>query len=193
VRTPKSEANGAGAANGSAARPTQPAPAPQERRREDDFAYLDRLFMPPGPGASEAERLAWEQSPISGYVYPAGHPCEGLPTDTASVEALVQAVARPEFFEQFPEVDRPQILLEGHKDFFPLNRCAAGLNRENPESVETFVTCFNSLPENPAAYPAVVWLPVAENHPGATTMREHMTRLIRTRAERLMAGPRCSG
>jgi hypothetical protein len=192
MRAPKSEANG-----GAVAKPATPPPAPvaQDRRAEEDsrvYEYIDRLFAPPGPGASEAERLAWEQSEISGYIYPAGHPCEGLPNERASVEALLQAVARPEYFEQFPEVDRPQVVLEGHKDFFPLNRCANGLNREDPASVELFISCFNSLPENPAAYPATVWLPVSADHPGATTMRAHMTQVIRSRAERLMAGPACN-
>jgi hypothetical protein len=191
ARAPKSEGNG-----GAAAQPATPppAPVPQESRREDSktYEFIDRLFMPPGPGASEEERRHWEESPISSLIYPPGHACEGLPNERASVEALLQAVARPEYFEGLPEADRPQVVLEGHKDFFPLNRCANGLNREDPASVESFIACFNSLPENPAAYPATVWLPVAAGHPGATTMREHMTQMIRTRAERLMAGPRCS-
>ena len=171
--------------------PTPVAAAPEPRRDSPDYALIDRLFTQPGPDATEAERLAWEQSAISGYIYPAGHPCEGLPTDTASVRALVDAVANGTSLDNMPEVDRPQILLEGHKKSYPLNNACA-LNREDPESVESFISCFNSLPEDPRGRPATIWLPVSADHPGATTLRQHFTRLIENRAAQLMAGPRCS-
>jgi len=190
ARAPKSQPNGSSAPSAALQAP-KAAPPVDDPRRKREYEFLERLFMPPGPQASDADRLAWSQSPMSSLVYPAGHPCEGLPTDTASVEALVAAAARPEFFDNFFEADRPQVLLEGQKDFFPLNQCAKTLNRENPESVEQFITCFSSLPENPKAYPATVWLPVSADHPGATTMRAHMTEMIRGYATRLMAGPRC--
>jgi hypothetical protein len=169
-----------------------PSRAESESRRDSpDHALLEQLFTPPGPDATEAVRQAWERSAISAYFYSPGHPCEGLPTTAASVRALVDAAVRDPLLDQMPEIDRSQILLEGRKKSYPLNNACKDLDRDDPESVERFITCFENLPEDPRARPVAIWLPVDADHPGATTLREHYTRLIENRAAQLMAGPRC--
>jgi hypothetical protein len=172
--------------------PPPPSPAESEPRRDSpDHALIEQLFTPPGPDATEAVRQAWERSAISAYIHAPGHPCEGLPTSAASVRVLVDAAVRDPLLDEMAEIDRPQILLEGRKQSYPLNNSCENLDREDPESVERFITCFENLPEDPRARPVAIWLPVDADRPGATTLREHYTRLIENRAAQLMAGPRC--
>jgi len=134
----------------------------------------------------------WEESGLSEYIYPAGHPRQGLPRDAASVEAILHSVndSPSSPLNALAEVDRPQLLLEKR---FPLNNLCGSLDREDPASVESFAACFTGLPDDPRFLQVTIWVPAPADHPGATTLREHFNRLFRARAERLVTGPRCRG
>jgi len=169
------------------------------RAGPDARDWIARMFVPPGIDASAEERAAWDESGLADLIHGAGHPCEGLPTDRASADAIAQGVleisANP--LNQpaaFPDLQRSGVVLTGSKDLALLRRrCARRLGGQDPESIRTYVACYDGLPDQPGREPESIFLPVPPGTPGAISLREYLTRDIHERAERLMAGPRCGG
>jgi hypothetical protein len=156
--------------------------------------WIAKLFTPPGPGASDAERLAWEQSPIADLVYPAGHPCAGQPLDSVSPAVLNAAgeQAISSMLDSIPDVDVPQCLFEGNWPFFPLNQACSSVNRDDPQSVARCSNALQTMQQDPKAYPAVIWLPCDGSGGQPTTRREFFQNMVHEQVSQIFAGPRCT-
>lgn len=178
-----------------------PASGPAPSRSRDarlarrELEFIAKLFQPPARDATPEDRQRWEDSPVSDLIYPNDHPCAGLPRDSVSPQQLIDAAVGepggPSLIPSLPEIDRSQCHVQGNWPFFPLNQCARGLNREDPESVASFMACLDALPQDPSAYPASIWLPCPADHPLATTMREFFGDLIAEHVNDLFARGPC--
>jgi hypothetical protein len=164
-------------------------PRTADARRE----FIARLFRPPGPDATPSERESWEQAPQSDYLYPPDHPCAGQPLDSVTPAILAKAgnATLDPLIDSLPDVDRPQCHLDGNWPYRPLNQCTRGLQREDPESVEAFMACLAALPQDPAVYPADIWVPCPGDHPLATTLRAHLESLVAAEVERVFSRATC--
>jgi hypothetical protein len=169
-------------------------PGAQDRSlsaREREF--IARLFAVPGPNATEEERLAWENSPISDLIYPSDHPCAGEPIDSASPQMLTsmgrEGLAK--VLDAIPEVDVPQCLHQGRWNFHTLNQACSSLNREDGDSVSRCAAFLQTAPQDPKAYPATIWMPCAEGGQ-PTTLRAYYEELLNQQVADMFARARCS-
>jgi hypothetical protein len=184
------DAQAAAAAAKSAAAPAKANGAAADARNAE---FIAKLFMPPGPGASDAERQAWEESPIADLFYPQDHPCAGLPLDSVSVPVLEEAAngSLSKYLEAIPEVDRQQCHVQGRWPYHVLNTMYGRVDREKPETVQPFLQELAAMPQDPKAYPADIWLP-CDGQAGATTMRVYFQGLVSDYVKGLLSGPRCN-
>jgi hypothetical protein len=92
------------------------------------------------------------------------------------------------------ELDATQCHLQGNWSVYPLNnKCARGLDRDDPESVARFVACVDALPQDPTRHSRKeIWMPCPADHPKATTKREFFHGLIADQVNQLLARPPCS-
>jgi hypothetical protein len=165
-------------------------PGIDARERE----FIARMFTPPGPKAPEQERLAWEQSPISDLLYPEGHACAGEPLDSVSPE-LLASVGREglaKLIDAVPDVDTPQCLFQGRWNFHPLNAACSTMHKQDPDSVERCTTFLVSAQQDPAAYPATIWLPCINGRGQPTTMRAYYEDLLTQQVDQMFASRRCA-
>jgi hypothetical protein len=174
-----------------AAAPTPPHEDPEVSAREREF--IARLFAPPGPQATEQERLAWEGSAVSDLLYPPGHACAGEPLDSVSPEMLTEVGRQglAQALDAIPDVDEPQCLFQGRWNFHPLNTACSSVTKTNLESVERCAGFLRATQQDPAAYPASIWLPCGSGGQ-PTTRREFFENLLNQQVNRMFANRRCA-
>jgi hypothetical protein len=176
-----------------AARSEAPQAAKPRARQSRDVEFIAKLFQPPGPSATDQERLFWDESPVSDLLYPTDHPCAGAPRDSVSPAQLTQAgnEALGKQIDNLPNVDAEQCHLAGNWAFHPLNQAYAKVNLDDPQTVLAFIDEMASMPQDPNAYPASIWLP-CPGRSDATTMREFFQGLVADQVEQVFSGPPCT-
>jgi hypothetical protein len=178
---------------------TANAAAPAAARKDPRLAQAERRFIAklleqPGRNASEADRLAWEQSPVADLLYPPDHACAGQPLDSTS-PAVLTAAAEEALDKQLANIDNakvPQCLYQGNWPFQPLNQACSGVDEDNPDSVARCTDFLMTAPQDPQAYPATIWLPCTPNGGQPTTLQAFYEGMVAEQVQQMFSGPPCT-